>query len=81
MTPTLGNHATWWIEARCGCKLVQIPVRMILKDFRPSTSAADYAARLRCRDCGARPECSLVDDIQSGASGNPSARQAVRIDL
>jgi hypothetical protein len=81
MRHTLFAYSAWWIEARCGCRTVQIPVKLILQERRPDTTAEAYARQLLCPGCGERPVCDLVDDVPSGAEAHPRKRVPVRVKL
>jgi hypothetical protein len=79
MRHTLFAYAGWWIEARCGCRAVQLPVRLILQERRPESTIEAYARELRCPGCGERPVCELVDDVQTDTVVYPRKRVPVRI--
>lgn len=78
----LGDHDGWWVEARCACgRCTQIPVKILLREWRRETEFTQIARRLRCRACGKRPAAvDLVEDIQAGAKGTGTAPSR-RIDL
>ena len=69
--PALADYPGWWLEARCSCgRSTQIPVRLLVQEWRGESLVGDIARRLRCRRCGARPEAAeLVEDPQADARG------------
>lgn len=71
----LAEHDGWWLEAICGCgRCTQIPIRILLKEWRRETELGQIVRRLRCRDCGKPPiSTELVEDIQAGAKGTGTA--------
>ena len=48
---TVAELAGWWLEARCGCRLAHIPMRLVAMEGRGAMLVAEYARRLRCRSC------------------------------
>lgn len=80
---TLTDADGWWIEAACACgRSVAIPCRLAAREQPRGVTVGAFAARLRCRGCGARPaRLALVDDPQLGASGRPDGAAAQRIPL
>lgn len=81
-SPTLADAPQWWVEARCACgRCTQIPVKILLREWRRETGFTQIARRLRCRACGKRPAAvDLIEDIQAGAKGTGTAPSR-RIDL
>ncbi len=77
----LSDFDGWWLDTRCGCgRSTQIPIRMLLREWRRETDIGQIARRLRCRGCGARPASTeLVDDIQAGAKGYAGGGPVQRI--
>lgn len=75
---TLTDAADWWIQAACACgRSVAIPCRLAAREQPRGVTVGGFAARLRCRGCGTRPErVALVDDPQLGAPGYVAARRA-----
>ena len=77
---TIGDFPGWWLDVRCRCRTVHIPM-LILSRERPAESRlADYARRLRCRHCGIRPaHVALIDDPRHGAVGFPTSSPQRRL--
>jgi hypothetical protein len=69
----------YWLEIRCACKLVYVPLSMLSERHGRQAQLGEVANRLKCQTCGERPsELALVDDP---ASGVPGGREQVRIVL
>ncbi len=74
----LPAYATWWLDTRCCCgRVVQTPVRLLLRRHGRHADAGDLARRLRCTVCGERPaSAELVDDPGAIGMGlNPVDRR------
>ena len=62
----LSDH---WLGVRC-CAYVFIPIRMMVQDGR---TVGDVVTRLRCKQCGARPQSVVLQQHgAAGASGTAS---------
>ncbi len=61
---SLRDTPTWWMQARCDCRVVSIPLKMLIASYGPDADPAAIANRLVCSArCGQRPySVALVDD-------------------
>lgn len=77
---TLAELDGWWIELRCGCRVVFQPCKLVARDGYGRHQVGDVARRFRCRDCGERAQApALTNDPQ--ALYTAGGGQALRIPL
>lgn len=74
---TLADLDGWWIELRCGCRVVFQPCRLLARDGYGGQTAGEVARRFRCRRCGQRAQSpALTDDPQAlYTAGGAQARR------
>jgi hypothetical protein len=73
-TTTLAELDGWWIELRCGCRVVYMPCKLLARDRGGHHQAGEIARRFRCRDCGGRAVApALTADPQALYAGSGGA--------
>ena len=68
---TLAAWRGWWIDARCRCKLLCIPCRMLAEEYGGGHRVSEIARRLRCQSCGETPAVEMIDDPRGGREKGP----------
>jgi hypothetical protein len=74
----LSVWADWWLTVECACRRrADYPINLLMRERGRDASLHAVAARLRCKECRARPaSVQLVnrpDRMGSGYGGGPPA--------
>jgi hypothetical protein len=79
----LADLADWWLELRCCCGTIYLPLKMLAGPAAADFPAARYTAAVTgARGCGKRPtNLAMVEDSTDRAPGRPGDPGSWRIEL
>lgn len=73
----------FWLELDFGCgRVVYIPLRRLLRRYKPSVRLREVVRRARCEHCSLRPiSAAIVETPDGQAEGRTNALAGWRIEL